>query len=217
MTPLRLDWTRPVDGVHRIADTEIDASRTEMDDNVYCARTDRVEPYSLTITDLEDSFVIRFINARTEASQINFLSRFGRLTHPLDDSLRLLTPRWFDELRQEFEQWLEASTNTDAATKLYHVREILKEVRGPRLDAEISNETGCPRVLSKYDTLKEILFMEIVSASELGARLTYCSNCYDAYLTGPQTGRKSHSVYCSDKCRVAAMRKRNAAKAEKGE
>jgi hypothetical protein len=36
-----------------------------------------------------------------------------------------------------------------------------------------------------------------------------CAHCGAAYLTGPGTGHRSHRRYCSDACRVAAMRERH--------
>lgn len=35
-----------------------------------------------------------------------------------------------------------------------------------------------------------------------------CLNCEVTIVTGTGTGRRSHAKYCSDRCRVAAMRKR---------
>jgi hypothetical protein len=38
---------------------------------------------------------------------------------------------------------------------------------------------------------------------------TACDHCGGVYWTGHRTGRRSHAKYCSDRCRVAAMRARN--------
>jgi hypothetical protein len=57
-------------------------------------------------------------------------------------------------------------------------------------------------------SLRDFMCMECVMIAEAGARLVTCEHCKDYYLTGPRTGRRSHSRYCSDRCRAAAMRKR---------
>ncbi|PDT24805.1 hypothetical protein [Rhizobium hidalgonense] len=62
------------------------------------------------------------------------------------------------------------------------------------------------------DTLFAFMVMEITAAHEAEAVATSCERCRKVFLTGPLTGRRSHAKYCSDRCRVAAMRTRNAAK-----
>ena len=57
--------------------------------------------------------------------------------------------------------------------------------------------------------LGNLMLREIVMVVEKDARLTYCQHCRKAFLTGSTTGRRSHAAYCSDRCRVAAMRARN--------
>lgn len=51
----------------------------------------------------------------------------------------------------------------------------------------------------------EWLVREVASIA-FGAETMTCGHCRDKYLTGPLTGRRSHSVYCSDACRKAAAR-----------
>jgi hypothetical protein len=58
---------------------------------------------------------------------------------------------------------------------------------------------------------QERIWLEVRLAAEKGCKLARCANCNDGFLTGPLTGRRSHAKYCSDRCRVAAMRARQAA------
>ena len=60
--------------------------------------------------------------------------------------------------------------------------------------------------------LTQFMTMEIAMIAMHGAKLGTCEHCGAVFLTGPLTGRRSHAKYCSDRCRVAAMRARNAAK-----
>src|SRR5690606_210516 len=65
------------------------------------------------------------------------------------------------------------------------------------------------RVVVKPHDLLSLMAMEMLWAAEVGARPTNCDHCEKFYFTGPLTGRRGHSKYCSDRCRVAAMRERN--------
>ena len=68
------------------------------------------------------------------------------------------------------------------------------------------------RLVLHPDSLASFMAMEIALAHEAGAVVTWCEHCRKFFLTGPLTSRRSHAKYCSDRCRVAAMRKRNATK-----
>jgi hypothetical protein len=65
-------------------------------------------------------------------------------------------------------------------------------------------------MLLKCDHLATFMKMETALAATQGAKLGSCGHCEDVFLTGPLTGRRSHAVYCSSRCRMAAMRLRNA-------
>ena len=67
------------------------------------------------------------------------------------------------------------------------------------------------RLSFSLKSLCALMLREIVMVVEKDARFTTCQQCDKAFLTGPSTGRRSHATYCSDRCRVAAMRARNAA------
>ena len=68
------------------------------------------------------------------------------------------------------------------------------------------------RLVLRPKSLRDFMCLEVAIAHEAGAITTECEHCFKVYVTGPLTGRRSHSKYCADRCRVAAMRKRNAAK-----
>ena len=81
----------------------------------------------------------------------------------------------------------------------------------PRLEHPLEAQDGrTPRLVLAAESLLDYMTMECAFVAMVGARTAACKNCGDFYLTGPLTGRRSHSLYCSDKCRMAAMRKRQA-------
>ena len=73
---------------------------------------------------------------------------------------------------------------------------------------------GNPRLVYRVGNLLAFMAMEAALIAEAGAKAKHCENCLTLFIHGPRTGRRSHAEYCSDKCRVAALRKRN--KAGKG-
>lgn len=68
------------------------------------------------------------------------------------------------------------------------------------------------RLVLEADTLFDFIVLEVAAIHDAGAVATSCEHCRKIFLTGPLTGRRSRAKYCSDRCRVAAMRVRNAAK-----
>jgi hypothetical protein len=154
--------------------------------------------------DLEDSVALRFINATTEDALVQFFARFGLATK-------------IDELRVEIETeqqailsvHLQKALSGDAAHAGPAVAHLLKSIRlQPAFDFSGSEQTA--RLTLRADTLRQFMIMEIAFAAAAGARLSRCEYCGTAFLMGPMTGRRSTAKFCSDRCRVAAMRQRNA-------
>jgi hypothetical protein len=92
------------------------------------------------------------------------------------------------------------------------VNAALKGHRGfalvPTLD--LAGKGGAPRMALQSQSLFAFMLMEAAMIAAHGVRLTSCKQCDGAFVTGPLTWRRSHARYCSDRCRVAAMRSRNA-------
>ena len=78
----------------------------------------------------------------------------------------------------------------------------------PQLD--LAGEGGRPRMTLQAQTLSAFIMHEAALIVIHGASLKACENCGKLFLTGPATGRRSTAQYCSDRCRVAAMRARQA-------
>jgi hypothetical protein len=73
------------------------------------------------------------------------------------------------------------------------------------------NSAGNARFVLRADTLYDFMVLETAVIHEVGAVAMLCEHCHKVVITGPLTGRRAHAKYCSDRCRVAAMRARNAA------
>lgn len=50
----------------------------------------------------------------------------------------------------------------------------------------------------------------IVLTDIFGCAEAACAHCGGSFWTGHRTGARSHAIYCSDRCRVAANRARKA-------
>jgi hypothetical protein len=188
-------------------------------------RTDRREQFRWEIENLENPIVIEFINAREDADRIRFLSKFGLLRRsPFGDPLlgpnadpALASYREFIDSQKAFRNRVYAHCELGQAEGLTAINKWFEHGRPPTLEPrlDLATEKGTPRMLLRCKYLTEFMTMERVTAAVLGAKLATCEHCGAAFFTGPLTGRRSHAKYCSDRCRVAAMRARNQANAAK--
>jgi hypothetical protein len=167
---------------------------------------------------LEDPIVVRFINAKSDQHLAQFLSRFGFPDDPgmdpyaLEDLVR--------RRQQELTEFAKAAGIGAVAAAVKAANRHLvfhgesfgagptrkPMVLHPSLDYPPDGQTPCLRL--RVEDLRDFMCMECTMIAEKGARLASCEHCSDFYLTGPFTGRRSHSRYCSDRCRAAAMKKR---------
>jgi hypothetical protein len=74
----------------------------------------------------------------------------------------------------------------------------------------LAGPRGTPRLLLESESFVGFMLMEVAMIVAHGARVAECEKCGTIFLTGPLTWRRAHAVYCSDRCRVAAMRARQA-------
>lgn len=191
--PLRIDWARFPDGVHFSGEGRGRAWQPE---------TTRTERLPLDIRNLEDPIALKFINAGSDEKLLGgFLRRFGPpkrapFSTRLDD-LKELQAELLGILRTDVGKPAEQAGRLNACLTDTQLRP----------SAEVTE--GGVRISVQADDLFSFMAMEMASAVEAGASLATCDHCGTHYLTGPLTGRRSHSKFCSDKCRVAAMRERN--------
>lgn len=215
MIPIRLEWQRPADGLDLVHDDDL--ARRHVNGNGWVARprSDRTVPVTYEVTNLEDPIVIRLINCRDDEDRLAFLARFG--------FLRDEGPGWdgswagIDVDQYRFTVGLILSTSDQNPTPTAQANHVMNEAGfGARLrpSFEMTGPGGALRLVLHPDSLSSFMAMEIALAHEAGAVATSCEHCGKFFLTGPLTGHRSHAKYCSDRCRVAAMRKRNAAKGE---
>lgn len=212
MQQLMLEWERCPDGVEIVDHGP--APKTEP------GRTKLVEPYGMWLSarsarrvpviyemrDLENPVVMHFLNAHTADNMIAFHARFGMRgstdTAPLVECFRE---------RDNLANFLAYSTAGHIGEATEIVNTVLSSVR-LRPTVDFSGPGRMPAITLHPVSLWQFMAMEVATAASCGAELAQCENCRKLFLTGSLTGRRSHAKYCSDRCRVAAMRKRNATK-----
>ena len=202
MLPIRLETSRFRDG-HQILGGEL------------VARSSERETVIIEAPNLENPICLKFINCRSESDFAVFYSRFGDLERvTLQDLKRTravmhgvmqvaLTSAnkvaFFGAPGTEPTPWPEFQDEM--------LRISLSEVA---LTPELPLLDGIPRLRLKAAKLTDFMWVEVALAVEVSARSTNCAHCGTIYLTGALTGRRGHAKFCSDRCRVAAMRVRNA-------
>ena len=223
MNGLFLETERCPDGV------ELERGNVEMTDfqhettydefvERFRARSDRRQPIGLEFQNLENPVVVEFVNAREESELARFFSRFG---WDLSDArstqagFRRVSELWSSpgicsHLAERISQLARRSGRFQCARRLAGNKQLVRICRHPtRARVRSFREGGTPRMLLKCSSLTNFMKMEIAMAAMHGAKLATCERCSAVFLTGPLTGRRSHAKYCSDRCRVAAMRARN--------
>jgi hypothetical protein len=182
------------------------------------------------LADLEDPIVLHFVNARDDIARAQFLSRFGMLVigghvyRETDDEERREARRAYHSIRRDemserqadMLSMLAIAGGEDPMRAIDAINWALAGRLGkfftgkitPRLD--FGGGRG-PRLALQPTSLSAFMVLELAMIIANGARLGTCEHCSKKFLTGHQTGRRSDAKYCSDRCRVAAMRARKAA------
>jgi hypothetical protein len=213
MDGLAIDVERCPDGVELV------------DGAFYRGRTDRSEPEQITLTNLEDPVVVAFVNATDDARRKLFFGRFGLLSptkgwhERLDKQfmhhgpIGLIRADILDD-QSRFRELLQQAGGNDPTAAMMRINRALETFDEFKLRATfpLAGPQGAPRLVMKSKSLIGFMLMETAMVAVHGARLAACQQCETLFLTGHLTGRRSHAQFCSNKCRVAAMRARNAKK-----
>jgi hypothetical protein len=174
---------------------------------IFRHRTARTESTRLEFTNLESTAVIKFLNAGNDERLRSFLEQFG-LTVPGSQVFRS------DVLQSQaqFRHLLETTNIGSPIVALNTANKIIADYKGSELLPvwHLAGQHGAPHVILQGKSLLGYMLMEVANVAAYGARLAACEKCGAAFLTGKMTWRRAHSVYCSDRCRMAALRARKA-------
>jgi len=239
MSPLELEWSRCPDGV-RVVETH--------KGRFFESRTEIREAVRYELRNLEDTLIVRFLNAthpdvirksdkrkrkpirefasrnemgklvKTKSVQFDidagFASFFSRFGLPISGT----SMPWnfaegqHDEIAKLF--WAATGGYIDQTSEVsvQEFNRLISEWRGYSVMPTLRHPEmpdGTPRLIYRVNNLLAFMAMEAALIAEAGAKAKHCENCLTLFIHGPLTGRRSHAEYCSDKCRVAALRRRN--------
>ena len=178
---------------------------------VFRHRTDRRDHVHYEHKSLEKLIVLEFLNARDDERRLEFFKSYG-LTLPLGDILGY-EPRDQVAHNQDQLRLLLQNANVSPAMAIMTANNIIGATRGAGLLPEwhLAGQRGAPRVTLKAASLLIFMMMEASMAIAHGAQLATCEQCGTYFLVGKATSRRASARFCSDRCRVAAMRARQAA------
>jgi hypothetical protein len=174
---------------------------------IFRHRTDRTEKARLEFNP-EKPVVVDFLNATDDERRCRFFEKFG-FTVPGSQVFREEVLSNQEQLRH----LLETTNIGSAAVAVKTANDVIAAYRGSELLPiwHQAGKRGSPHLILQSKSLLAHMLMETANVIAYGARLAACERCGAAFLTGKMTGRRSHSVYCSGRCRMAAMRARQAA------
>lgn len=196
MIPVKLHWKRYADGFQR------DAEKPD----ILRARSGRTDPVTYELAGLENPVVLHLMNCRTDEDCIAFVSRFGPVLQMSNSTLLSNIRELAEGVRARALLSIDKRAHRETGTNF-----INRMMRGISLRPSYvySEASGRGRLVMQAASLSHFMAMEFIAIHEAGAVATTCEHCSKIFLTGPLTGRRSHAKYCSDRCRVAAMRARN--------
>ena len=192
--------------------------------------TDVVEDH-WQISRPDDFIVLRFVNAKTAQQMQTFLGRYGFLKRQSPDGRSL--ERWI-RAEQSYLKTVLTVAGAEAPKATVPVlnqalvqHQVVPAPPAPffmpsespdfelaplKLEPILHNDPAAklPTLGFRSPTLYDHMVMECVTIAVRGIAALTCQNCGNLYLSGPTTGRKAKGRFCSDRCRVADMRKRNA-------
>jgi hypothetical protein len=174
---------------------------------VFRPRTDRREVQTMRLSNLENPIVIAFVNATDDEDRLQFFDQYGFLGRPMEIMRRDSLLGFQAHLRQTLQRF---GSGADPASTMAGINQGIAERRefNPQLTFHLAGPRGTPRLLLKSETLYAFMIMEMAMVVAHGVRVTECEKCSEIFLTGALTWRRAHARFCSDRCRVAAMRAR---------
>jgi len=204
MYGLTVRFERCPDGVELVKPSEV---------LLFRYRTERRDFDRREFLNLENPVFLDFINATDHEHLREFFDRFGLMFPylrtapgiiPLDDAL---------SYQSEFREYLQLTEGDDRGAAMAALNEGLSDHPDFNLRPlmHLAGSQAKPRLILHSTSMFSFMLMEVAMAVAHDARLATCERCSTSFLTGPLTGRRAHAVYCSDRCRVAAMRARKAA------
>jgi hypothetical protein len=204
MTTLFLDWQRPKDGA-RFDPLETFAPWGGDADQFVRANGMASEHRSFRVYDLKTPLSVAFVNCSSGNEFAGFVADNG-FPFRADHEHGMIGMESLTGLKKDLLEGLEGSNLVSRFDKVELGRQVLGAVQiEPTL--EYSRVTNSPKLTMRPESLSHLMRLEIVTAYELGASFRRCERCDEGFLTGKNTQGRSTARFCSDKCRMSALRR----------
>jgi hypothetical protein len=199
MIKISFEGDRCPDGVEMVA---------AENDTQFRFRTSKRVQVRIEHENLSSPVVVAFANANSDPELQVFLSRYGMLT-ALDKDMSFVSRRVTLTNQKFLRSLLIAAGGANVANAIDTINHQIPAELSPRITF---GENQRPVLSLTAPDLFNLMLLECVAVVEHGAKYAECEKCKKSFLTGPLTGRRATAKFCSDRCRVAAMRARQLAK-----
>ena len=222
MDKLILDWSRCADGVevydrgpHELPSSPRATYLQEPDGLWYRPRSKTYVPVHYELNNLEgehgQALIVRFVNAHTPDKLAAFFTTYGMIAHAAQQASAVEVGSHQRGMRKLLQA---AGEGGAAAVKAVNAALVDAQTYPPVPQLTWSPGESSPRFTLRLRSLLSFMRLEALLIAASNARLATCQHDRVLFLTGPLTGRRSHAKFCSDRCRVAAMRARRLAEAK---
>ncbi|MEF2559044.1 hypothetical protein VQ044_23005 [Aurantimonas sp. C2-5-R2] len=162
--------------------------------------------------DLENPLALQYVNTKTPEARIAFMERYGFLDEGIvgADGIEEWPVEWVEDRHEGLCHALTKSFGKSVAEKSTDLNNLLQSAP-LKTSVEFAGD-GKGRMVFHPKSLLHLMCLEVTTAAINDVDLARCANCNAAFFTGRMAHRRIDAKFCSDRCRVAAMRKRNAAK-----
>jgi hypothetical protein len=179
-------------------------------------RSDRRETLHLDLDGLSEPLVLQLIAADSDDDLLEFMSRFGLLSEPEfgpagDGTYNLISK---PAVAMQFEA---AKSMQLALHDTFHVSraqpelawQMFNRIRSSvRLELRPRSGGYPPRLVMRPRWLFDFLVAEAAMILSSDAKVVSCAHCAKFFTAGSASGKRRGAIYCSPRCRVAAVRAR---------
>lgn len=222
---LSLDWWRCPDGVE-FAEVENysgpgSSDQPKSTSTVVRMKSSAVEPIHFEVGDFRESLAVKFASAVSDKGLLRFVSDCGL---PVDMSATRppgALPAYDLAAMRLLQKHLKAllqSGRAAAETTFNRPLPLTQNFSaGASLTARMKRgeHGGTPRIMLRANSLYDFMMMEGALILSGHVEVQTCPQCGDLYVMRGAKAKRTDSIYCSPKCRVAAYRSRKAEAAER--
>lgn len=192
-TAIALDWKRCPDGAQIIMEGDV---------QMIAPRTKRAETRRIVVSNVADGLVLKFVAARGDQGLVDFVAKHGCLGSPMD-------PGWtgVEDEPLEFVRGAQKALQAKLALQPAEAPAQLQFFNPAYVKAGLEARGGdAPWLTLRPVSLYTLMDLEVMLVLAGETHVETCAHCFTPFAVGSASGKRTGSVYCSTRCRVAAHR-----------